>query len=31
VMGLRRKNEKVSFPVQGIDGGSVSMLAVQMG
>jgi 4,5-DOPA dioxygenase extradiol len=31
VLGLRRKNEKVSFPVQGIDGGSISMLAVQIG
>ncbi|MEN6318416.1 MAG: 4,5-DOPA dioxygenase extradiol [Syntrophaceae bacterium] len=31
MLGLRRKNERVSFPVQGIDGGSVSMLAVQLG
>jgi 4,5-DOPA dioxygenase extradiol len=31
VLGLRRKNEKVSFPVEGIDGGSISMLAVQIG
>jgi 4,5-DOPA dioxygenase extradiol len=31
VLGLRRKNEKVSFPVQGIDGGSISMLAIQIG
>ncbi|MGZ6225730.1 MAG: 4,5-DOPA-extradiol-dioxygenase [Syntrophales bacterium] len=31
VIGLRRKNERVSFPVQGVDGGSVSMLAVQIG
>ena len=31
VLGLRRKKEKVSFPVQGIDGGSISMLAVQIG
>jgi aromatic ring-opening dioxygenase catalytic subunit (LigB family) len=30
-IGLRRKNEQVSFPVQGIDGGSISMLAVQIG
>jgi 4,5-DOPA dioxygenase extradiol len=30
VLGLRRKKEKVSFPVQGIDGGSISMLAVQI-
>jgi len=31
VLGLRRKNEEVSFPVQGVDGGSISMLAVQIG
>ncbi|MGZ3593571.1 MAG: 4,5-DOPA-extradiol-dioxygenase [Syntrophales bacterium] len=31
VIGLRRKNERVSFPVQGVDGGSVSMVAVQIG
>jgi len=31
VLGLRRQKEKVSFPVQGIDGGSISMLAVQIG
>ena len=31
VLGLRRKNEKVSYPVQGFDGGSISMLAVQIG
>jgi 4,5-DOPA dioxygenase extradiol len=31
VLGLRRKNEQVRFPVQGVDGGSVSMLAVQIG
>jgi 4,5-DOPA dioxygenase extradiol len=31
IMGLRRKNEPVSFPVEGIDGGSISMLAVQFG
>ena len=31
VLGLRRKKEKVSFPVEGIDGGSISMLAVQIG
>ena len=31
VLGLRRKNETVSFPVQGVDGGSISMLAVQIG
>jgi 4,5-DOPA dioxygenase extradiol len=31
VLGLRRDNEQVSFPVQGVDGGSISMLAVQIG
>ena len=31
VLGLRKKNEAIRFPVQGIDGGSVSMLAVQIG
>lgn len=31
ILGLRRKDEPISFPVQGVDGGSVSMLAVQIG
>jgi len=31
ILGLRRDHEPVSFPVQGIEGGSVSMLAVQVG
>jgi len=31
VMGTRSSGEPVSFPVEGIDGGSVSMLAVQIG
>jgi 4,5-DOPA dioxygenase extradiol len=31
VLGLRREKEPVSFPVQGVDGGSISMLAVQVG
>ena len=31
VLGLRRINEKVSFPVKGVDGGSISMLAVHIG
>lgn len=31
VLGLRRDNEQVSFPVQGVDGGSISMLTVQIG
>jgi 4,5-DOPA dioxygenase extradiol len=30
-LGIRGKKEKVSFPVQGIDGGSISMLAIQIG
>ncbi|MCC6544804.1 MAG: 4,5-DOPA dioxygenase extradiol, partial [Nitrospirae bacterium] len=31
VLGLRRGNDGISFPVNGVDGGSVSMLAVQLG
>ena len=31
VIALRRKGEHVSFPVEGIEGGSVSMLSVQVG
>lgn len=31
ILGLRRKNDSISFPVRGVDGGSVSMLAVQIG
>ena len=31
VLGLRREREPVSFPVEGIDGGSVSMLTVRVG
>jgi 4,5-DOPA dioxygenase extradiol len=31
VLGLRREYDGISFPVQGVDGGSVSMLAVQIG
>jgi 4,5-DOPA dioxygenase extradiol len=31
VLGLRKENEQISFPVQGVDGGSVSMLAVKIG
>jgi 4,5-DOPA dioxygenase extradiol len=31
VLGLREKGEPVSFPVEGFDGGSMSMLAVQVG
>ena len=31
VIALRRKGEAVSFPVEGFDGGSISMLTVQLG
>jgi 4,5-DOPA dioxygenase extradiol len=31
LLGLRTPEEQISFPVQGIEGGSVSMLSVQMG
>ena len=31
VIGLRRAGERVSFPVEGFDGGSISMLTVQIG
>ena len=31
VLGARHDSDKVSFPVEGIDGGSVSMLTVQIG
>lgn len=31
LLGLRRKSDRINFPVQGVDGGSVSMLAVQIG
>ncbi|HTY45087.1 MAG TPA: 4,5-DOPA dioxygenase extradiol [Patescibacteria group bacterium] len=31
IIALRRKNERISFPVEGFDGGSISMLAVQTG
>jgi 4,5-DOPA dioxygenase extradiol len=31
VIGTRGKSQPVTFPVEGIDGGSVSMLAVQLG
>ena len=30
VLGLRRESDQVSFPVEGVDGGSVSMLTVQI-
>jgi 4,5-DOPA dioxygenase extradiol len=31
VLALRRKHDEVSFPVEGFDGGSVSMLSVKIG
>jgi 4,5-DOPA dioxygenase extradiol len=31
VLGLRRKDDPISFPVEGVDGGSVSMLSVRIG
>lgn len=31
VLGLRRKDDPISFPIEGVDGGSVSMLAVRFG
>jgi 4,5-DOPA dioxygenase extradiol len=31
IVGTRRDEDTITFPVQGVDGGSVSMLAVQVG
>jgi len=31
VPGLRRPGDAVSLPVEGVDGGSVSMIAVRLG
>jgi 4,5-DOPA dioxygenase extradiol len=31
VIALRRASEPISFPVEGFDGGSISMLSVQVG
>ncbi len=31
ILGLRKEGEAVSFPVEGFDGGSISMLTVQIG
>lgn len=31
VLGLRRPDDEVTFPVEGFDGGSISMLTVQLG
>lgn len=31
ILGARREEDEITFPVQGVDGGSVSMLAVRVG
>lgn len=31
ILGLRKKEDAITFPVEGVDGGSVSMLAVRFG
>jgi 4,5-DOPA dioxygenase extradiol len=31
VLGARQEGERIRFPVEGVDGGSISMLAVQIG
>ena len=31
ILGMQQKDDAVSFPVEGIDGGSISMLTVQIG
>jgi len=31
VIGARTSQDKVTFPVEGVDGGSISMLTVQIG
>jgi 4,5-DOPA dioxygenase extradiol len=31
VLGLRRDGDEVSFPVEGVDGGSISMLSIRLG
>jgi 4,5-DOPA dioxygenase extradiol len=31
VLGARQQGERIRFPVEGVDGGSISMLAVQIG
>ncbi len=31
VLGTRQENERAAFPVEGVDGGSISMLAVEIG
>jgi 4,5-DOPA dioxygenase extradiol len=31
ILGARRSDDAITFPVHGVDGGSVSMLTVQVG
>ncbi len=31
ILGMRRKTDPITFPVEGVDGGSISMLSVQVG
>jgi 4,5-DOPA dioxygenase extradiol len=31
VIGTRQQDDVVTFPVEGVDGGSISMLTVQVG
>jgi 4,5-DOPA dioxygenase extradiol len=31
VLGTRRNDDKIAFPVEGVDGGSISMLSVRVG
>jgi 4,5-DOPA dioxygenase extradiol len=31
VIATRQQGESVTFPIQGVDGGSISMLTVQVG
>jgi 4,5-DOPA dioxygenase extradiol len=31
VLGSRQREDAIKFPVEGVDGGSISMLAVQVG
>ena len=31
ILGMRQPGEAITFPVEGVDGGSISMLAVQVG
>ena len=31
VLGCHQKGEDIGFPIEGVDGGSISMLSVQLG